>query len=182
MKAIWVFCSAFLCSTALLSACASTISSPTPIPTNTATITPSPTPVPPTITPSPIPPTATSTPVPIALTDGTHTWLITSVIKSEDPISEPASGFILKPGFGYLNIELEKPNDTNIVAAIFGLDPSIGIIAIPSGITAVYVMDGQNNKYYAIEVAQTYFCIPVPLDSSNFTLYILDWDPVDLGR
>jgi hypothetical protein len=165
----------------LLTACAPAAPSATPIPTVTFTPT-----IPPTKTPSPtpVPPTATITPIPIVLTDGTHQWIIKSVTVSETSKYSPPSGFYLVAGFVYLTIEFENSDGGDIVSAILGLgDAGVFIkFSLPGGIKMVYVTDDQNQKFNAVEVAQTYFIIPVSKDSSGFTLYVQDWDPVELGR
>lgn len=167
----------------LVSACAPSISTPTPTPTVIPSQTSSPSPLPPTSTDTPIPPTSTNTPVPLILTDGTQKWFITYVTVSETSKYTPPTGFYLSPGFVYLTIEFEPQGNADMVSAIMQI-AAAGIIkfSLPAGIKMVYVTASDNNKYHAVEVAQTYFIIPVKENSAGFTLYVMDWEPVELGK
>jgi hypothetical protein len=167
----------------LISACAPSISAPTPTPTPIPSQTSSPSPVPPTSTDTPVPPTSTSTPIPLILTDGKQDWSITSVTVSETSTYTPPTGFYLSPGFVFLTIEFEPQGNADMVSAIMQI-PAAGIIkfSLPAGIKMVYVTDSENNKYHAVEVAQTYFIIPVKESSTGFTLFVMDWGPVELGK
>ncbi len=149
----------------------------TPTPTNTSTPTP-------TLTPTPIPPTATPTPIPIILTDGDHKWFIKSVTLGDtSEYSAPANYFLME-GYTYLTIGFESADDMDLVSFVMDLDAGSGItsISLRDGFAKVYVVDSQNDKYHALEIAQDYITIPVKEGASGFTLYFLDLEPVELGK
>lgn len=149
----------------------------TPTPTNTSTPTPS-------LTPTPIPPTATATPIPIILTDGTHKWIVKSVSLGDTSDYPPPSDYFLLPDYTYLVIGFEAADGLDLVSFVMGLDPGSGItkISLRGGFAKIYVLDSQNDKYHALEVAEAYITIPVKKGASGFTLYFLDLEPVELGK
>lgn len=164
--------------------CAKPAPAPVPAPTPEPSPTPAPAPTP-ASTPPPeeAPPEEEST-MPI-LTDGTHSWRLKATTFVEQEVElirgvlEPVEGNV------FLQADFKNLSGVDLIKVWYeemegGKTSLIEIFSI-KGIANVYVTDSQGNMYPAVVLSASKITFGVPYDGHDFTLYFLDYAPIELG-
>ncbi|HEY55455.1 MAG TPA: hypothetical protein G4N91_04185 [Dehalococcoidia bacterium] len=119
------------------------------------------------------------------LTDGTNSWRLEGttfggrVLETlSGPVGELVEGWVI------LEAEFEILSDLGLVRAwyqeTFGGTTSLLEQYSLSGIPNVVVTDSDGDAYSAVVLGMSQITFIVPDDSYGFTLYFIDWEPIEL--
>jgi len=123
------------------------------------------------------------------LTDGTHSWRLKETTFGEQEI-ETGMGYreeVLEAveGYVFLQVEFENLSEVDLIDGLLlettgGEEPRPTKIFLAEGISTVVVADSRGDMYPAVILDASTITFVVPHDGRGFTLYFLDWAPIEL--